>query len=351
MGGCASKNNPTMDEIKSYINQELRERIEQERKTRQSQQSMGTGARPFQMQMVSTTKNLKPDRGQFGKRTVNPVKWPTEEEYLRAREEREYEDGFVHLAIAGASGSGKSSLINAFRGVPNGSAERHAAATGVIETTSVTGKYPDPRYPEYPFIWYDIPGAGTLKVKDWEYFNQQGLFVYDIIIVVWHSRFTEIDISILRNCARFKIPTFIVRSHSDTHLRDMQRDRTIAIEDDPRLSDEEKDFQLEKLPGLVLDEYITQTRQNVEENLNKAGLPLQEVYLVSYEGVLYTMMDRRVPKDVRLIDEQSLLDDIIKVLMQRRLTGVYPAYVDAKNVLKEVKKNFSRLGTLLPKRN
>ena len=87
MGGCASKNNPTMDEIKSYINQELRERIEQERKTKQSQQKMGTGARPFRMQIditVSATKNPKPDKGQFGKRKVNPVKWPTEEEYLRA---------------------------------------------------------------------------------------------------------------------------------------------------------------------------------------------------------------------------------------------------------------------------
>ncbi|THU75355.1 P-loop containing nucleoside triphosphate hydrolase protein, partial [Dendrothele bispora CBS 962.96] len=126
--------------------------------------------------------------------------------------------GKFHFAIAGLSGSGKSSLVNAFRGVLNQTAK--AAATGITETTMVVGRYPDPN-PDKPCIWYDVPGAGTLTIKDWDYFNKQGLYIFDAIIVLFDNRFTATDIAILRNCERWKIPTFIVRSKSDQQIENL----------------------------------------------------------------------------------------------------------------------------------
>jgi hypothetical protein len=66
---------------------------------------------------------------------------------------------------------------------------RQAAPTGVVETTKVITRYPEPRQelPYNRFVWFDCPGAGTLEIPGWQYFNQQGLFVFDIIVLVYDS--------------------------------------------------------------------------------------------------------------------------------------------------------------------
>ncbi|KAF5309639.1 hypothetical protein D9758_019126, partial [Tetrapyrgos nigripes] len=161
---------------------------------------------------------------------IQPVSWPTPKEYVRMLKARQYQEGKFHFAVAGLSGSGKSSLVNAFRGILDRNMK--AAATGITETTSVIGRYPDPN-PERPFIWYDIPGAGTLKTPDWEYFNQQGLYIFDGIIILTDNRFTATDIAILRNCARWNIPSFIVRSKSDQHIQNLEKELKEAIEERP----------------------------------------------------------------------------------------------------------------------
>ena len=99
--------------------------------------------------------------------------------------------------MRGSSGSGKSSLINAIRGLENGSPE--AAPTGIVETTIAITRYPDPRS-ELSFkrlVWFDCPGAGTLEIPGWQYFNQQGLFIFDIIILVYDSVFISINLYLI----------------------------------------------------------------------------------------------------------------------------------------------------------
>lgn len=67
-------------------------------------------------------------------------------------------------------------------------------------------------------VWFDVPGAGTHRVSHRDYFIKQGLYVFDVIILEMGDRFEEIDAQILKNCARFKIPVFIVRSKADVHI-------------------------------------------------------------------------------------------------------------------------------------
>ncbi|KAI6152462.1 interferon-inducible GTPase-domain-containing protein [Pisolithus tinctorius] len=198
-------------------------------------------------------------------------------------------------------GSGKSSLINAFRGLRNKDAG--AAATGVVETTLTMTRYPDPN-PQHPFVWFDIPGAGTLKITDWQYFNAQGLYVFDCIIVLFDNRFTMTDIAILSNARRFQIPTYI-------HIRNLMRDMGYDSEED----DEDDPGRRKRLYTAARRQYIEETRKSVKTNLENAGLPDQRVYIVSNDNLL-GMVRGNAPK--RTIDELTLLTDLFTEAHLRR---------------------------------
>ncbi|KAH9832849.1 interferon-inducible GTPase-domain-containing protein [Rhodofomes roseus] len=146
---------------------------------------------------------------------------PTPEQYKQTKKDREFEKHQFHLAVAGVAGSGKSSFVNAIRGLEDN--VDGAAPTGVIETTYKIDRYPDPN-DNLPFIWYDVPGAGTLSISAAQYFTDQGLYVFDAIIVLFDARFTATDIAILRQCAHWKIPAYIVRSKSQTHIENLAKD-------------------------------------------------------------------------------------------------------------------------------
>ncbi|KAI6156027.1 interferon-inducible GTPase-domain-containing protein [Pisolithus thermaeus] len=202
---------------------------------------------------------------------IQPIVIPTSDELAAAKIRVQYEQGRFHFAVAGVAGSGKSSFVNAIRGLD--ARHQDAAETGVVETTVTIGRYPDPN-PDLPFVWYDIPGAGTLQQPDWLYFNAQGLFVFDCVVVLFDNRFTEMDIAILMNCRRFQIPTYIVRSKADAHILNiMQEDGYDRDRDDAAVR--------ESLFPSARGQFIAETRATVRKNLKEAGLPNQRVYIVS----------------------------------------------------------------------
>ena len=236
---------------------------------------------------------------------IRPVVLPSREEFEQKKKELQYKAGVFHFAIAGVSGSGKSSLLNAFRGLRN--KDRGAAAAGITETTSAPTRYPDPD-PNNPIAWYDIPGAGTLNVPDWVYFNAQGLYIFDCIIVLFDNRFTETDVAILRNCALFRIPAFIVRSKSKQHIRNLA--------DDLEWGEDESGVEL---TARARAQYTSQTRKSVERNLDTAQLPHQRVYIVDKETMVQ-VVKREHPKDI--LDESELLRDLETEMKERRFDRV-----------------------------
>ncbi|KIJ09121.1 hypothetical protein PAXINDRAFT_87918 [Paxillus involutus ATCC 200175] len=244
------------------------------------------------------------------KKGVQPVVVPSREEVEAAKRRVQYMEGLFHFAVAGVAGGGKSSLINAFRGLRNRDTALGAAPTGVTETTLAISRLPDPNK-ENPFVWYDIPGAGTMKMKDWQYFNERGFYVFDCIIVVFDSRFTMTDIATLVNCKHFGIPTYIVRSKSDTYIRNIMLEMGYDSDDD------DGDHTLRKtLYAEAREEYIVETRANIKQNLKDANLPDQRVYMVSNSVLLSVVKNHNLSPQI--IDELELMRDLLSEAHSRR---------------------------------
>src|SRR6185436_4063074 len=89
--------------------------------------------------------------------------WPNSKQLEKAKFMLEDPDElFYHFAVAGYTGTGKSSLINALRGCKD--TGKGAAKVGVVETTMDIKRYPDKSSIFKKFVWYDIPGAGTQAI-------------------------------------------------------------------------------------------------------------------------------------------------------------------------------------------
>ncbi|KAL0634088.1 hypothetical protein Q9L58_006967 [Maublancomyces gigas] len=201
-----------------------------------------------------------------------PSQWPTPGELDAAKQRVQYSRRNFHFAIVGKAGCGKSSLINSFLNLK--ATDPGAAPTGTIETTLEIGRYPDPgTQPPRPWtVWYDIPGAGTQRIPHWQYFTNQALYVFDIIILAIGERFEETDCQIIRSCIEFKIPFFIVRSKADHSIMNMMSD---ADEDYRGPFDSGEFYQK------CRQSFRELTQKSVSVELDRAGLPDQVVYCVS----------------------------------------------------------------------
>jgi len=247
-------------------------------------------------------------------RPIRPVKVPSEEEYEAAKQLLQYEEGYIHFAIAGVAGSGKSSLLNAFLGRRN--ADRGAAPAGTSETTKEITRYADPNL-DNPFVWYDVPGAGTLSIPGWQYFSDQALYVFDAIIVLFDNRFTETDIAILKNSERFNIPTYIVRSKALQHVRNVMTDISPSdyADDAGRAG---RDVRGLPLWYAARDKFVQDTRSTVRKNLEDADLPAQRAYIVDKDYLRPIIRGQREPSPDDF-DEWKLLRDILDEARRRRV--------------------------------
>jgi GTP-binding protein EngB required for normal cell division len=237
---------------------------------------------------------------------IPPVKYPTGEEFHLMRQKLGYQEGYLHIAITGCSGCGKSSLINALRGLKNSNSPKGGIAkTGTSETTTEIERYYDPDSSRQWLAWYDVPGAGTVNIRDWQYFNDQGLYIFDVIIIVAGDRFTQTDVELLFHCKRFGITALVVRSKSDQQIGNL-------MEDDDGDSDDEGDNEERKRNRLLeaRGRYIADTRNNFQALLQQVGLPQQKVYIVCKNALRSLVKDS---KKADVIDEVDLMRDLTQV--------------------------------------
>ncbi|XP_026517814.1 interferon-inducible GTPase 5-like, partial [Terrapene carolina triunguis] len=127
----------------------------------------------------------------------------------------------LNIAVTGESGSGKSSLINAMRGLHAG--DEGAAETGMLDTMTEPMAYPDPVLPGVT-LW-DLPGVGTSSFPLDSYCKQLNLSRFEFYIIVGSQRFRSDHARLVSEIQRMSKRFYFVRSKADMDLDASRRQR------------------------------------------------------------------------------------------------------------------------------
>ncbi|KAK9969962.1 hypothetical protein ABG768_028103 [Culter alburnus] len=173
----------------------------------------------------------------------------------------------LNIAVTGNTGSGKSTFVNALRGL--GVNDVGAAPTGVTETTKEATMYEHPGMPNVK-IW-DLPGTGSPNLKAKKYLKGVKFNTYDFFIILTSERFTENDIMLAKEIKKQKKLFYFVRSKIDNDIReegnkkgfDEQKVLSIIKEDCQKNLREVGDPKVFLISSVVLEKYDF-------ENLQKA---------------------------------------------------------------------------------
>nr|XP_012640976.2 interferon-inducible GTPase 1-like [Microcebus murinus] len=134
---------------------------------------------------------------------------------------KEIDNAPLSIAVTGETGAGKSSFINALRGL--GPEDEGAAPTGAVETTMERIPYTHPKFPCVT-LW-DLPGIGTRNFKPKDFLHNVKFGEYDFFIIVSATRFTKTDIDLAKMIKTMKKNFYFVRSKVDIDLRNEQESK------------------------------------------------------------------------------------------------------------------------------
>lgn len=121
----------------------------------------------------------------------------------------------LNIAITGSSGTGKSSFINAIRGLTADS--EGAAPVGVVETTKVPTPYSHPDNTNLK-LW-DLPGVGTMDFPQERYLEEIGFKKYDFFLIFSSGRFTSNDLWLANQVRTLGKRFYFIRTKVDLDIR------------------------------------------------------------------------------------------------------------------------------------
>ncbi|XP_075824723.1 interferon-inducible GTPase 1-like [Microtus pennsylvanicus] len=120
----------------------------------------------------------------------------------------------ITIAVTGESGAGKSSFINALRGVEP--EEEGAAEVGVVATTMRRTPYKHPKIQTLT-LW-DLPGIETVNFLPKDYLEKVNFQEYDFFIIVSATRFTKLELDLAKAIRFMKKNYYFVRTKVDLDL-------------------------------------------------------------------------------------------------------------------------------------
>ncbi|XP_032659141.1 interferon-inducible GTPase 5-like [Chelonoidis abingdonii] len=199
------------------------------------------------------------------------------------------------IAVIGESGSGKSSFVNAFRGLADD--DIGAAKVGMVETTEWSIVYSHPEYSNV-FLW-DLPGIGTPNFQSVEHKRTDTyLSGYDFFLIVTATRFRKIHANLARKIQENAKKFYFVRSKVDQDLGAEKRK-----------------------PNYSEARTLWQIRENCQAHLQKAGVNDPQVFLLSnWESNKYDfpLLKESLDKELRHAMLQKLLDISCWTLQEKK---------------------------------
>lgn len=138
----------------------------------------------------------------------------------------------VRCGLIGASGSGKSSLINAIAG-------EKIASVGVVETTNEPQEYT-----HKGIVFTDLPGCGTQKWPKDSYIERLNLQNYDCFFLITAHRFYENDALLYRELTAMGKPCFVIRNMIDRAIDDGLHDNNHSEQETRNIITEDVKTQL-----------------------------------------------------------------------------------------------------------
>ncbi|XP_062917413.1 interferon-gamma-inducible GTPase 10-like [Mobula hypostoma] len=162
----------------------------------------------------------------------------------------------LNIAVTGETGTGKSTFINAMRGLL--STDPRAAKSGTTETTTEPTGYSHPTLLNVHY--WDLPGIGSTRFTAAKYLTEMQFKKYDLFIIISTTRFKENDMKLAREIKRLGKRFYFVRSKIEVDLDSMR-------EENPSFNEEEEE--LDKI------------RRDCVQKLKEAEILSPKVFLIS----------------------------------------------------------------------
>ncbi|XP_050013984.1 interferon-inducible GTPase 1-like [Alexandromys fortis] len=206
----------------------------------------------------------------------------------------------INIAVTGESGAGKSSFINALRGI--GPEDQDAAEVGVIETTMMRTSYQHPKT-ETLVLW-DLPGIGTMNFPPKDYLEKVQIQEYDFFLIVSATRLTKHELDLAKAIRFMKKNYYFVRTKVDNDLQNEKESK-------PRNFNKAKTLQ--------------QMRSYSENTFSQNNMDIPQIFLISN-------------RHLSDYDFPVLMDTLIKDLPNQKrhnfmlsLPNITEAAIDRKN--------------------
>ncbi|XP_062916605.1 interferon-inducible GTPase 5-like isoform X2 [Mobula hypostoma] len=192
----------------------------------------------------------------------------------------------LNIAVTGETGAGKSTFINAMRGLRSN--DEGAAEADVVEGTMEPTVYPHPN--DSNVRYWDLPGIGSPKFLAGEYLKKVKFERFDFFIIISACRFKENDAKLAKEIKQLGKNFYFVRTKIDQDVYSMSKCGGNKINEQKKL------------------DYIW---SNCVNNLKKVGIRTPTVFLISsFEQNLYDF--NRLNK--RLADDLPYIKKIVFVL-------------------------------------
>ncbi|XP_043542675.1 interferon-inducible GTPase 5-like [Chiloscyllium plagiosum] len=224
---------------------------------------------------------------------------------------KRFQDTVVHIAVTGESGTGKSSFINALRGVSD--TDMEAAGIGEMETTMEPTKYKYPNRVRVA-IW-DLPGIGTPNFQAATYLERVEFDRYDLFLIVSTTRFKENDMFLAKAIQERGKKFYFIRNKIDQDLKSKER-RSMSQYDQK--------------------EALRELYKSSLDNLTKGGIESPQIFLIScwymekfhFEALL-EVLEQGLPDLKRRLFSYSLPNVTSKVIDRKKVVMLSEIWKDA----------------------